>query len=86
MPYAAAKCDVMPIAAMNMARRIGKYLVQAWNACKSRTRYAVLASSAIALGGCETTLPSEMSHTEVKQLAQQIYQRCLDQGVAPGTN
>ncbi|MCQ1571735.1 hypothetical protein NFO65_13465 [Neorhizobium galegae] len=38
---------------------------------------------AIVATGCETTLPSEMSHTEIKQLAQKIYQRCIDQGVDP---
>lgn len=46
---------------------------------------AMLMVSVIALAGCETKLPSEMSHTEAKQFAQQIYQRCLDQGVVPGT-
>lgn len=50
-----------------------------------RLRYAVVACSILALAGCETTLPSEMSHTQVKQLAQQIVQRCLDQGVQPQT-
>ncbi|CAH2409324.1 conserved hypothetical protein [Mesorhizobium escarrei] len=60
-----------------------KYLVPA--AVEYRMRVAVIVVSAIALAGCETTLPSEMSHTEAKQLAQQIYQRCLDQGVDPGT-
>jgi hypothetical protein len=49
-------------------------------------RCAVLMVSASALAGCETKLPSEMSHTEAKQFAQQIYQRCLDQGVVPGTD
>jgi hypothetical protein len=38
---------------------------------------------AVVATGCETTLPSEMSHTELKQLAQKIYQRCIDQGVNP---
>lgn len=48
-------------------------------------RYAIIVASAVALGGCETTLPTEMSHTEAKQLAEQIIQRCLDQGVDPRT-
>lgn len=48
-------------------------------------RFVALLISAVALGGCETTLPSEMSHTELKQFAQMIYQRCLDQGVAPSS-
>jgi hypothetical protein len=59
-----------------------KYLMPA--AVEYRRRAAMVVS-AIALAGCETKLPSEMSHTETKQLAQQIYQRCLDQGVAPGS-
>ena len=48
-------------------------------------RCAAALGSAVVLGGCETTLPTEMSHTEAKQLAQTIIQRCLDQGVAQGS-
>ncbi|WP_156381295.1 hypothetical protein [Aminobacter sp. DSM 101952] len=60
-----------------------KYLVPVRSIWKCRTRYVAIMISAIALAGCETTLPTEMSHTEAKQFAQQIYQRCLDQGVDP---
>ncbi len=48
-------------------------------------RVLVVGLLAAALSGCETKLPSEMSYTEIKQLAQKIYQRCVDQGVAPNT-
>ncbi len=48
-------------------------------------RCAVGIGTAAVLGGCETTLPTEMSHTEAKQLAHTIIQRCLDQGVAQGS-
>ena len=61
-----------------------KYLVT--DAVAYRMRYAAsIVVSAVGLAGCETTLPSEMSHTEAKKLAHRIYQRCLDQGVNPGT-
>lgn len=64
---------------------IEQHLVWQWPTWKYRMSYALMVVSTVALAGCETTLPSEMSHTEAKQFAQQIYQRCLDQGVAPRT-
>lgn len=42
--------------------------------------------ASIAVAGCQTKLPSEMSHTEAKQLAAEIYQRCIDQNVIPGSS
>ena len=53
---------------------------------KMRARQAVLLFSVLALAGCETTLPSEMSHTEAKQFAEKIIQSCVDQGVVPGSS
>lgn len=37
------------------------------------------------LAGCQTKQVEEMSYTEQKALAQQIVQRCYDQGVKTGT-
>ena len=62
-----------------------RYLVPVRAAWKHPGRYAAIAVSALALAGCETKLPTEMSHTEAKQLAMTIYQRWVDQGVAPGS-
>jgi len=62
-----------------------RYLARVRSTWGNQMGYVAAVVSAIALGGCETTLPSEMSHTEAKQLAQQIIQRCLDQGVDPRT-
>lgn len=64
---------------------MGSCRLPAWTLGKTWPRCAVLVISVVTIVGCETTLPSEMSHTEAKQLAQEIIQRCLDQGVDPRT-
>lgn len=46
---------------------------------------AAIGLSSIVLVGCQTKLPSEMSHSELKQFALDMYQRCIDQNVALGS-
>ncbi|WP_426237384.1 hypothetical protein [Pararhizobium sp. DWP1-1-3] len=48
-------------------------------------RIAIIGVAVIGLVGCETKLPSEMSYTEIKQLAQKLIQRCIDQGATPNS-
>lgn len=49
-------------------------------------RVLIIGLAAVALAGCQSTKRvSEMSYSEINQLADQIIQRCLDQGVKKNT-
>jgi len=48
-------------------------------------RALLVAVAALALAGCQTKQVSEMSYSEVENLAGEIVQRCIAQGVKPNT-
>jgi hypothetical protein len=47
--------------------------------------FLLVAATSFGIVGCQQKTIAELSYTEMKQLAGEILQRCIDQGVKSGT-